>query len=106
MTHHTLAHLSLDSLDSSNSKGLVVEVVVVADRRDPRDNLVVFLASIFRLKGQWDGIVHGPLIVKTSVVVRFRIRIRGSVPLTTNPDSDPASDPAFFISGRQDANKN
>jgi hypothetical protein len=32
---HTLAHLSLDSLDSSNSKGFVVEVVVVvADRRD------------------------------------------------------------------------
>ncbi len=51
---HTLAHFSLDSLDSSNSKGLVVEVVVVADRRDARDNLVVFFSiniKIFSIKG-------------------------------------------------------
>jgi hypothetical protein len=40
------------------------------------------------------------------ILVRVRIWIRGSVPLTTDrdPDPTPASDPGIFVSDLQDDN--
>jgi hypothetical protein len=39
------------------------------------------------------------------IFVWIRIRIRGSIPLTKEADSDPDADPAIFVSDLQDINK-
>jgi hypothetical protein len=37
--------------------------------------------------------------------ILVRIWIRGSMPLLTDPDSDPDADPAIFVIDLHDANK-